>query len=256
MSVENISKSRLGRFALLKNKKHRLSEGLFIVEGEKCVSDLAGSFEPVALVAAKDWFGSTRSDYVAQLFPEVYAATARDMERLSSLSTPPPVLSVMRMPGHSIAAAPPADRLSLALDGIRDPGNLGTIIRTADWFGIRTIYASTDTADVFNSKTIQSTMGSLGRIEVVYTRLPELFAANPSLPVYGTLLDGEDIYEADLSRNGFIVMGNEGTGLSDEVRRCVDHRLLVPCFAKGNEHAESLNVAIATGIILSEFMRR
>jgi TrmH family RNA methyltransferase len=142
------------------------------------------------------------------------------------------------------------------LDGIQDPGNLGTIIRIADWFGIDTIYCSEDTADAYNPKVVQATMGSIARVKIVYTNLLTLFdSLPPSYPVYGTLLDGDDIYQQPLSHEGIIVMGNEGNGISEAIRQRVNRRLLIPCFREGDT-AESLNVAIATAITCSEFKRR
>ena len=146
-------------------------------------------------------------------------------------------------------------RLYLALDGVQDPGNLGTIIRIADWFGINTIYCSTDTADVWNPKVVQATMGSIARVSLYYTDLPQMLKS-AEVPVYGTLLDGENIYSQSLSSDGVIVMGNEGNGLSAPVRELVDRKLLIPSFNSSPDMAESLNVAIATAITCSEFRRR
>ena len=146
--------------------------------------------------------------------------------------------------------------LVLALDGVQDPGNLGTIIRIADWFGIATIVCSEDTADAWNPKVIQATMGSIARVNIVYTNLLDTIdALPPDYPIYGTLLDGENIYTQPLSAEGLIIMGNEGNGISEAVRAKVNRRLLIPDFHQG-ETADSLNVAIATAITCSEFRRR
>lgn len=146
-------------------------------------------------------------------------------------------------------------KLCLALDGVQDPGNLGTIVRVADWFGIDTILCSHDTADIYNPKVVQATMGSIARVNVIYIDLPVLLDKLPSgFPVYGTLLDGSDIYSSSLTTHGIIVMGNEGNGISQSVRDRVTSRLLIPSFASGDT-AESLNVAIATAIVCSEFRR-
>ena len=138
---------------------------------------------------------------------------------------------------------------------IQDPGNLGTIMRTAHWFGIDRIYASRDTVDIFNPKTVQSTMGSLGRVEIVYCDLGELMDKNPDMPVYGTLLDGKNIYKATLGEHGFIIMGNEGKGISESLRKRITSPLLIPPYDYSN-HSESLNVAIATAVTLSQFRSR
>ena len=149
-----------------------------------------------------------------------------------------------------------ADRLTIMLDGVQDPGNLGTIIRIADWFGIDSIICSPDTADAYNPKVVQATMGSLGRVSVTYSPLVPLLSSLPAeMPIYGTLLDGKDIYQKELTRHGVIIMGNEGNGISEEVRAMVTHPLLIPRFRQG-ESAESLNVAVATAITCSEFCRR
>ena len=144
--------------------------------------------------------------------------------------------------------------LALALDGVQDPGNVGTIIRIADWFGITDIYCSPDTADVYNPKVVQATMGSLAHVHIIYCDLVALLRES-TVPVYGTLLDGQDIYTQDLSQEGIIVMGNEGNGISPEVRQLISHKLLIPNFNPNTETAESLNVAIATAITCSEFRR-
>ena len=147
-------------------------------------------------------------------------------------------------------------KLTLALDGVQDPGNLGTIIRLADWFGIDNIVCSQETADAWNPKVVQATMGSIARVNIIYTNLNALIDTLPTdFPVYGTLLDGDNIYTQQLTTGGIIVMGNEGQGLTEEVRRRVNHRLLIPSY-RTEDTAESLNVAIATAIVCAEFRRR
>ena len=150
---------------------------------------------------------------------------------------------------------PEKGELCLALDGVQDPGNLGTIIRIADWFGIQHIYCSQDTADVWNPKVIQATMGSIARVHIYYCNLEKLISGS-QLPVYGTLLDGNDIYQQPLSADGIIVMGNEGKGISVPIRQLITRKLLIPNFSTQADTAESLNVAIATAITCSEFRRR
>ena len=145
--------------------------------------------------------------------------------------------------------------MCLALDGVQDPGNLGTILRIADWFGIHHVLCSNGSADVYNPKCVQSCMGALARVEVHYCDLPEVLRET-EVPVFGTFLDGTDIYEEELSPNGIIVMGNEGNGISEEVGKLVNRRLYVPNFPKGSTTTESLNVAVATGIVCAEFRRR
>ena len=147
--------------------------------------------------------------------------------------------------------------MALALDGVQDPGNLGTIIRVADWFGITRIFCSMDTADCWSPKVVQATMGSIARVKMQYLNLNDLINTLPKdYPIYGTLLDGEDIYAENLTAHGLIVMGNEGKGISEDIRKRVNRKLLIPNFSVGTTRAESLNVAIATAIVCSEFKRR
>ncbi len=236
----------------LRIKKFRDELKLFVAEGDKCISELAKSFT-----------------LVHHLTPD--NTPLRDIERLSSLQTPQGSIAVFRKPEYRLPTVEP-DTLYLALDGIQDPGNLGTIIRTADWFGIRDIICSTNTADCFSPKVVQATMGALARVHVHYTNLPAWLSQlsvpsdralgqrtlNSQLTIYGTLLDGRNIYSPDAipdKRSGIIVMGNEGNGLSPEVRRLVTQSLLIPSFPPDVSTSESLNVAIATAIILAEFRR-
>ncbi len=223
---------------------------MFIVEGEKCVTDTIGAFELVNLIATKKWAESHK--YIVTEFSALFLeATPEVLKKISSLSTPPEVIAIFRIPEED-TLPDISNKLVLALDGIQDPGNLGTIIRTADWFGVDIILASKDTVDVYNPKTIQSTMGSLRRVKVYYTSLPEVIRKNKGVAIYGTLLDGVDMFKTELSNNGIIVMGNEGNGISNEMRGLIDHPLLIPPY-KDNSHGESLNVAIATAITLATF---
>jgi TrmH family RNA methyltransferase len=187
----------------------------------------------------------------------VQEVTEEELRRLCFLQHPQGVLAIFEIPEteHEPPVSTVNKQLSIALDGIQDPGNLGTIIRIADWFGIDAIYCSPDTADVYNPKVVQATMGSIAHIPIVYCNLEELLR-KVTCPIYGTLLDGENIYQKELSPNGIIVMGNEGNGISKEIRQLVTHRLLIPNFNPSAETAESLNVAIATAITCSEFRRR
>lgn len=248
-----LSKARQGIYSQLSKRKMRERHGLFIVEGYKSVIDSLDLFEIEALIVVdgSDIPISWRSDY------PLYEVPSSVMKKISSLSTPADVAAVYRLPSgfYDNVPQPESDKLYLLLDGIQDPGNLGTIIRTAHWFGIPRIYASKDTVDIFNPKTIQSTMGSLGRVEVNYCDLEVLINSNQELPVYGTLLDGKNIYEATLSEHGFIIMGNEGKGISEALRPLVSSPLLIPPYDSEN-HSESLNVAIATAVTLSQFRSR
>lgn len=235
-------------FASLATAKGRRQTGLFMAQGEKCVRDTIGHFELVALVyepSEADEWASVR---------ELVVAKREDMLKVSTLATPPSVVAVYRIPEQQ-EKMPDPTALSLALDCIQDPGNLGTIMRVADWMGIRDIFASEDTADVWNPKVVQSTMGAISRVKVHYCNLPSMLSQCTHLPIYGTFLDGDNIYKAELSHCGIIVMGNEGNGISPAVAACVSRRLLIPSYPPGEPTSESLNVAVATAITLSEFRR-
>lgn len=254
-----ISKAKIKTYASLGLRKHRVSQGLFMAEGVKCVLETLPFFALEALVATPTLL--QERGVPAGVDPRrVYTASPQGMEQLSSLATAPQMIAVYRMPEPAVPD--PADingELLLALDGVQDPGNLGTIMRAADWFGIRHIIASPQTVDIFNPKAVQATMGAIGRVRICYTDLPEYlerYRAETGLPVYGTLLDGKSIYQARLTPKGIIVMGNEGRGLTPQVRELVCSPLLIPSYPPEAATVESLNVAMATAITLSEFRRR
>lgn len=232
-----LSAAQIKTIRSLREKKFRDSFGLFVVEGEKMVGEALASGMEVVQVVRKDEVGEAV------------------MARISSLSTPPPVLAVVK---QAPAQAPEKPRgLCLALDSIRDPGNLGTILRIADWFGIDTVYASPDTVEVYNPKVIQASMGTIFRKRPVYCDLPQLcdiFAAG-GMEVFGTFLKGDSIYGTKLPEEGLIVMGNESDGISSGVAEKVTCRLTIPRFGSP-DGAESLNVAVATAVTVSEFRRK
>ncbi len=247
--MDSLSKNKQSIYSGLCRVKMREKTGLFIVEGRKSVSDSLPLFDLEAIVCLKgtDTESWEKSGYA------VYEVSESEMRKISSLSTIPDVLAVFKLPDYSEEIpAPDPEKLYLLLDGVRDPGNFGTIMRTAHWFGIDRIYASKDCVDLYNSKTIQSTMGSLGKVEVVYCDLCELIMDNRDMPVYGTLLNGKNIYKATLSEHGFIVMGNEGKGISEPLRKLITNPLLIPPYDPDN-HSESLNVAAATSAVLALF---
>ena len=250
-----ISKNQIKFIRQFEQKKFRKREGLFVAEGTKVVGDLLKRFTPHSVYAIPEWIEAQQSGD-RSLFTSV---TPEELSRISFQQHPQQVLALFPLPSAN-ASYPDLqslnNTLSLCLDGVQDPGNLGTIIRIADWFGIDTIYCSEDTADAWNPKVVQATMGSIARVNIIYLNLLEFLDSLPNdYPVYGTLLDGEDIYQQSLSPHGLIIMGNEGNGISESVRTRINRCLLIPSFHQG-ETADSLNVAIATAITCSEFRRR
>lgn len=231
-----ITNNQVKTIRSLATRKGRKATGWFIAEGPKIVGDLqAEGFTPVALYEDPD-----------------------DVRRISQLQHPQGVVGVFEIPTMGVEAEAVAlDALTLVLDGVQDPGNLGTIIRVADWFGVKTIWCSPDTADCWNPKVVQATMGSIARVHIRYASLQPLLTRLPKdFPIYTTQLDGKNLYNEPISNCGVIVMGNEGKGVTQEVKRLATQHLLIPNYPKGKSTAESLNVAIATAIVLGEFRRR
>lgn len=252
MNTDNISAlsaSRRKLISSLQQPRHRRELRLFVAEGAKCISELTGSFRCRMLVATHAWL--EKNDMALPPDAEIAKATRADMERISSMSTPPEVIALMEMPEASDRID--SSGLTIALDGVQDPGNLGTIIRVADWYGITDILASRETADCFAPKVIQATMGSISRVAVHYCDLPATLSALGNVKIYGTFLDGDDIDTVTLSPQGIIVIGNEGNGISDPVASLVTDRITLPSWPAGRPTGESLNAAIATAITVSKF---
>ncbi|MBO4659790.1 MAG: RNA methyltransferase [Prevotella sp.] len=251
-----ISKGRIKSVRQLELKKFRRQTGLFVAEGPKVVGDLLEVMPPQTIIATEAWMGS----HALPVDVEAVVVDEDELRRVSFLQHPQQVLGIFRQPiveeRMEESAAHIARHLCIALDGIQDPGNMGTIIRIADWFGIDTIYCSASTADAYSPKVVQSTMGSIARVRIVTTDLVELARQLPvDVPVYGTVLDGDNIYSADLKDQGLLVMGNEGNGITPEMRALLTHRLLIPHYPEDRRTADSLNVAIATAITCAEFRR-
>ena len=247
-----ISKNKIKYIRSLELKKNRTKEGKFVAEGHKVVDDLLALQPADLVVATPEWLHGKH--FGAET--EVIEVSEEELKKVSFLQHPQQVLAVFKQ-ASARQDNFDANQLNLALDGVQDPGNLGTIIRIADWFGITHIYCSEDTADVYNPKVVQATMGSIARVKVEYGDLLGLVESLPAdVPVYGTLLDGDNIYQQPLENRGLIVMGNEGKGISPALARKVNHKLLIPNFPEGRPTADSLNVAIATAITCSEFRRR
>lgn len=243
-----ISKAKIKFIRSLEQKKHRKAEQMFIAEGPKTVGDIMNIASPCILVATQGWI-SENQDKIHKT-TELYEVNDETLKKISLLQHPQQVIAVFAQNIHKNICQDISDnKLYIALDGVQDPGNLGTIIRIADWFGIEKIYCSHDTADVWNPKVVQATMGSIARVATEYVNLPEFLASLPEkFPVYGTMLDGNDICESKLQNYGIIVMGNEGNGISSDVAQCLTHKLLIPNYPKERLTADSLNVAIATAI--------
>ena len=247
-----LSKNKIKYIRSLELKKNRKEEHAFVAEGHKLVGDLLGHFPCKLLVATHAWLERNPG----MKADEIIEVTQEELTRASLQKAPQEVLAVFGQPTYEMDASAPSRNLCLALDDVQDPGNLGTIIRLADWFGIEHIFCSQGTVDVYNPKTIQATMGALARVKLHYCHLPSFIASLKDTPVYGTFLDGENMYGKNLSEHGLIVMGNEGNGISDEVGRLVNERLYIPNYPPQRETSESLNVAIATSVICAEFRRR
>ena len=256
--VRMISKNKIKYIRSLELKKNRNKEGVFVAEGHKVVDDLLALQPALLIVATAEWLKGKQLGAET----EVIEVTDEELKKVSFLQHPQQVLAVFRQDQATAIdsfgfSGIDTTELSLALDGVQDPGNLGTIIRIADWFGITHIYCSQDTADVYNPKVVQATMGSIARVKVEYGNLLGLVESLPAdMPVYGTLLDGENIYQQPLENRGLIVMGNEGKGISPALAQKVNRRLLIPNFPEGRPTADSLNVAIATAITCAEFRRQ
>ena len=248
-----ISKARIKQIHGLERKKNRLEERLFVAEGPKLVGELLASMQPVYVASTEEWMkanhkqlGNAQTDIV----------TEEELRRTSLLQHPQSVVALFPLPNHEASLSSIADiELTLALDGVQDPGNMGTIVRLADWFGIRHVFCSLDSADIFNPKATQATMGALARVNIHYINLAEELTKTKA-PVYGTFLDGDNIYIQELTSTGIIVMGNEGRGVSPEVARLINRRLYIPPYPADSQTVESLNVAIATAITCAEFRRR
>lgn len=252
-----LSKNQIKYIHSLELKKNRKVDGVFLAEGPKVVGDLLGHFPCRLLVATREWI--LLHPHMESLAGGLRVEEVSDAElaRASLLKAPQQVLAVFEQPLNLPDPAAPRHELCLALDGVQDPGNLGTIIRLADWFGVRHIFCSPGTVDTYSPKVIQASMGSVVRVMVHQIDLPKLIAELGSVPVCGTFLDGVSIYEQELPRSGLLIMGNEGNGISPEVGRLVNVRLCIPAYpADRADSPDSLNVALATAIACAEWRRQ
>ena len=246
-----ISKNLIKLIKSLEQKKYRKREKLFVAEGPKVVGDLMALMAPQRIIATSEW-------YKEKKISEDVVVMEDEIRKVSFLQHPQDVLALFELPEmEELPVEQLRDHLTLALDDVQDPGNLGTIIRLADWFGIEHILCNQGTADAYSPKVVQATMGSIARVKLHYTNLAEyLEQLQDAVPVYGTFLDGNNLYAEKLSPSGIIIMGNEGNGISEQVERYVTKRLLIPSYPAERPTAESLNVAIATAITCAEFRRK
>jgi TrmH family RNA methyltransferase len=253
-----LNKSKLKLIVSLQMKKVRDEEKLFVIEGDKIVREFLGSdMKIVTLMAKPEFIGSLTTSQLGSV-DEVIAVSYEELKRASSLKTPHNAMAIVSMPETKAAVTLKPGELVVALDFIQDPGNLGTIIRAAAWFGIKKIICSKNCVDIFNPKVIQATMGAILNVGLYYSDLKNLLdsLAGSGIPVYGTFLEGESIYNSRLSRTGLILLGNESRGISEELIPYVTQKLTIPKFTSVTRGVESLNAGMAASIVFSEFARR
>ena len=239
-----LSKGQIKLINSLSQKKYRQKNALFVAEGIKVIKELLNSnFELERLFSEADLFFTENN--------KMQLLEANELKKITKLSTAQTALALFKIPQKKQTIT---EDFIVALDGVRDPGNLGTIIRLCDWFGVKQLLCSKDTVDCYNEKVVQATMGSIARVEVIYGDLAEEIS-KLDLPVFGTFMNGENIYESSLSSKGILVLGNEANGISDEIKQLSKHQISIPQFGE-TKNTESLNVATATAILLSEFKRR
>ncbi len=248
-----LSKSQIQLVSSLKINKYRNLERKFVVEGPKMVQELLQSdFITEVIYANEKWISQNSSRLKNNI--QVHPITDKELSRISTLKAPNQVLALVRIPDQTDDFADFEANLVLILDDISDPGNMGTIIRTADWFGVQHIICSENCADVYNPKVVQATMGSVFRVKIRYMLLKEFLISLPAkIPVFGTTLDGDSIYETELTKNGVIIIGNESHGISADLLPYLKNKISIPGYSAG---AESLNASLATAIVLAEFRRR
>lgn len=249
-----LSKNNIKYINSLRVKKYRNEIGLFIAEGERLVDDIIYSTMQIkAIYHTSNWASKGKKEF------ENIEVSDDEMKKISGLISPSNVLALVSIPEYNTSKIDFAKSLILALDGVQDPGNIGTIIRLADWFGINYILCSNDTTDAFSPKVIQSCMGAISRVKVIYCNLPEILSAiriRFNVPIYGTFMEGNNIYTEALKPDGVIVMGNEGNGIGSGAEKIISHKIHIPTFAGDRSTVESLNVAMAAAIVCSEFRRR
>ncbi len=249
----SLSKNKIKYIQSLKDKKNRMEYGTFVAEGLKTVSDLLCSCHCQLIAGLPE---AIKQINLPENVEEIVLATEDELKKATFFKTPPPIIGVFYQPTANIVDLDLKTNLVLALDGIQDPGNLGTIVRLADWFGIEHIFCSDDSADIYQPKAVQSTMGAIARVKVCYVNLFDFLSEKTGIPIYGTFLEGKNIYQTPLAGHGVVVMGNEGNGIRPDIQSLISEKLYIPNYPPHRPTSESLNVAVATAIVCSEFRRR
>lgn len=253
-----ISKTRTKFIKSLQNKKIRDEERLFVIEGDKLVREfLSAGINTKFLIAKPEFINSLQPD-LAGFAENIEAVSYDELKQISTLKTPHNALAIVYMPQHEISLPDIVKNLCVALDCVQDPGNMGTIIRAAGWFGIKNIVCSTDSADVYNPKVVQASMGALLHVNVFCYDLKKLltYAVEKNVSIFGTMLDGNSIYDHKSDNKGIILLGNESKGISDELIPFISEKIRIPKFSEAREGIDSLNVGMAAAIVFSEFMRK
>jgi TrmH family RNA methyltransferase len=253
-----ISKSKTNYVISLRKKKIRNEEGMFVIEGDKIVRDfLAAGLRLSSLLAVEDFLNDIPQE-AKKLASEIIKVTPDELNKLSSLTTPHNALAVLSMFRHEMNRNDIRRELSVALDFVQDPGNFGTIIRSAAWFGIRNIICSNDCVDMYNPKVIQASMGAILHVKIFYTDLKKFLeeANEEKIKVFGAVVDGEPVYSHELGSKGIILLGNESKGISGDLQKLITDRITIPRFNNARFGIDSLNVSMAASIIISEFRRR
>lgn len=259
MEISVISKGKTQYFARLSQKKFRDETGLFIAEGYKIVTDLLKSLTPYAIIISNEFVSSSGHKITEIMQPGrskeiIWSAPTESLRKISSFKSLPDIIGIFHKPEFKLPQTLDPKKFYLFLDDIQDPGNMGTLIRTADWFGIKDIMISLNSADIYNPKTIQSSMGSLSRCRIYRADLKKVIIDNPAISVTGTLLNGEDIFRTTLPKGGIVIMGNEGNGISEEIKKLITKPITIPP-VMSNNHPDSLNVGVACGIVLAELTK-
>lgn len=253
-----ISKNKAKFIISLQKKKVREEEHLFVIEGDKLVKEFLYAKIHINTLIAKPEFLSNLPPDLTRFVDDIEYASYEDLKLISTLKTPHNALAVIPIPDHIIDTNDVFKGLSVALDTVQDPGNLGTIIRAAAWFGIKNIICSPDCVDIYNPKVIQASMGAIIHVNVFYYDLKNLFeiAAINKIPIFGTLLEGDSIYNHKLNNKGIILLGNESKGISEELIPFITERIMIPRFGNSKQRIDSLNVGMAASVVFSEFLRK